>query len=337
MRRSRRASPGTRPRRCPARARPRCSQLGSPRRSPRTPPQALRLVAEALADSPRMLRAGGLRGGAAAPSRPDAQARDTAAALARRGPGRLPAAKRGGPARWPRRRALARTSPRTPSACWSSRSTTWRSVSGRTPSAAGAPLPRRPVSSPSRARSCRRSIPLVAYYRGYCEERLGRSGREDFALASRQSTRYVFPNRRESILVLRRALEVNPADATAHFLLGSLFLSGGQTEEALAEWEKARTPRSADSRAAPQHRPDAALRAPRRRRGRAARVRGGHERGSHERRALPGRRPGAEPARARRPRSGSRRCDAIPAASCRPALVYTLSLALGEAGRFGEA
>ena len=83
--------------------------------------------------------------------------------------------------------------------------------------------------------------PLVAYYRGYCEERLGRSGREDFALASRQSTRYVFPNRRESILVLRRALEVTPADATAHFLLGSLLLSGGQTEEALAEWQQART------------------------------------------------------------------------------------------------
>jgi tetratricopeptide (TPR) repeat protein len=82
--------------------------------------------------------------------------------------------------------------------------------------------------------------PLVAYYRGYCEERLGRSGSADFALASRQSTRYVFPNRPESMAVLRRALEVNPSDATAHFLLGSLFLSGGRTDDALAEWEKAR-------------------------------------------------------------------------------------------------
>ena len=82
--------------------------------------------------------------------------------------------------------------------------------------------------------------PLVAYYRGYCEERLGRSGSADFALAARQSTRYVFPNRPESMAVLRRALEVNPSDATAHFLLGSLFLSGGRTDDALAEWEKAR-------------------------------------------------------------------------------------------------
>ena len=82
--------------------------------------------------------------------------------------------------------------------------------------------------------------PLVAYYRGYCAEKTSRSGREDFALASRQSTRYVFPNRPESIAVLRRALEANPDDATAHFLLGSLLLSGGQADEALAEWERSR-------------------------------------------------------------------------------------------------
>jgi tetratricopeptide (TPR) repeat protein len=83
--------------------------------------------------------------------------------------------------------------------------------------------------------------PLVAYYRGYCAERMGRSGRADFALASRQSTRYVFPNRAESISVLRRALEADPLDATAHFLLGSLHLSGGKTDAALAEWERARS------------------------------------------------------------------------------------------------
>jgi tetratricopeptide (TPR) repeat protein len=82
--------------------------------------------------------------------------------------------------------------------------------------------------------------PLVAYYRGYCAEKEGRSGREDLALASRQSTRYVFPNRPESLVVLRRAVEVTPEDATAHFLLGSLRLSGGRTDDALAEWERAR-------------------------------------------------------------------------------------------------
>jgi len=83
--------------------------------------------------------------------------------------------------------------------------------------------------------------PLVAYYRGYCAEKMGRSGREDYALAARQSTRYVFPNRPESLVVLRRAVEVDPKDATAHFLLGSLHLSGGKTDAALAEWEQARS------------------------------------------------------------------------------------------------
>jgi tetratricopeptide (TPR) repeat protein len=82
--------------------------------------------------------------------------------------------------------------------------------------------------------------PLVAYYRGYCAEKAGRSGREDFALGSRQSTRYVFPNRPESIAVLSRALEAYPDDATARFLLGSLRLSGGKAAEALAEWERSR-------------------------------------------------------------------------------------------------
>jgi tetratricopeptide (TPR) repeat protein len=91
--------------------------------------------------------------------------------------------------------------------------------------------------------------PLVAYYRGYCAEKMGRPGREDFALApgredfalaTRQSTRYVFPNRPESLIVLHRAVEVDPKDATAHFLLGSLLLSGGQADAALAEWNEAR-------------------------------------------------------------------------------------------------
>jgi tetratricopeptide (TPR) repeat protein len=82
--------------------------------------------------------------------------------------------------------------------------------------------------------------PLVGYYRGYCAEKLGHPGREDFTLASHQSTRYVFPNRPESLVVLRRALEVDPRDATAHFLLGSLLLSGGLSDAALGEWETAR-------------------------------------------------------------------------------------------------
>jgi tetratricopeptide (TPR) repeat protein len=82
--------------------------------------------------------------------------------------------------------------------------------------------------------------PEVAYYRGFCREKLGGSGREDFGAASRMETAYVFPQRAETLPVLRRAIAVDPSDATAHFLLGSLYLSGGMAERAVDEWEAAR-------------------------------------------------------------------------------------------------
>jgi tetratricopeptide (TPR) repeat protein len=82
--------------------------------------------------------------------------------------------------------------------------------------------------------------PEVAYYRGYCRQKQGGSGAADFAAASKMSTRYVFPSRAESFPVFRAALEANPADATARYLLGSLYLSGGMAEAAQREWDQAR-------------------------------------------------------------------------------------------------
>ena len=84
------------------------------------------------------------------------------------------------------------------------------------------------------------SYPLIAYYRGYCRYALGEDGRADFAAASQMPLSYVFPNRQQTFDVLRQALSVNPQDASAHFLLGSLYLSGGMTEPALKEWQQAR-------------------------------------------------------------------------------------------------
>jgi len=83
--------------------------------------------------------------------------------------------------------------------------------------------------------------PLVVYYRGWCREKLGHSGRGDFEEAAMLSTRYVFPQRAGTYPVLKKALEVNPKDAVAHFLLGSLYAQSGAVDPAMREWEAARS------------------------------------------------------------------------------------------------
>jgi tetratricopeptide (TPR) repeat protein len=82
--------------------------------------------------------------------------------------------------------------------------------------------------------------PEVVYYRGYAREKQGGSGAADYAAASKLSTRYVFPSRAQSLAVFQRALAANPQDATAHFLLGTLFLASGRAPDAVQEWQEAR-------------------------------------------------------------------------------------------------
>jgi tetratricopeptide (TPR) repeat protein len=82
--------------------------------------------------------------------------------------------------------------------------------------------------------------PLVSYYRGYARQRLGQSPAEDFRAAAVQSTLYVHPYRASSYAVLRAAVEQNPADGTAHYLLGCLLFSSRATDQALAEWKLAK-------------------------------------------------------------------------------------------------
>ena len=85
------------------------------------------------------------------------------------------------------------------------------------------------------------AYPLIAYYRGYCRSRLGQDPEADYAQASKLPTTYVFPHRAESLDVLVDAVKRSPKDATAHFLLGSLYLSGGMADAALKAWEQARS------------------------------------------------------------------------------------------------
>ena len=82
--------------------------------------------------------------------------------------------------------------------------------------------------------------PLVVYFRGYCREKLGESPEKDYAQASRLSTLYIFPSRVEEQRALRAAIRKNEKDATARYLLGTWQFARGQTDAALAEWNRAR-------------------------------------------------------------------------------------------------
>jgi len=82
--------------------------------------------------------------------------------------------------------------------------------------------------------------PLVLYLSGYYREKLGEAGANDYALASQLSTLYVFPSTPEEKLALEAALRSNPADATAHALLGRWYFARSKTPEALREWKTAR-------------------------------------------------------------------------------------------------
>jgi tetratricopeptide (TPR) repeat protein len=80
---------------------------------------------------------------------------------------------------------------------------------------------------------------MLAYYRAYCREKLGQAAAADYETASHLPLLYVFPNQPDEITVLRAALTANPNDASAHFLLGSLWFSKGIVDPALEEWRRA--------------------------------------------------------------------------------------------------
>jgi tetratricopeptide (TPR) repeat protein len=94
------------------------------------------------------------------------------------------------------------------------------------------------VSEPGMPRP--EAYPLIVYYRGYCREMLHQDGSADFQAASQMPTTYVFPNRPESLDVLKSAIAANPKDANAHALLGDLYMSGGMEDAAMMEWNAAR-------------------------------------------------------------------------------------------------
>jgi len=82
--------------------------------------------------------------------------------------------------------------------------------------------------------------PIIAYFRGYCREKLGQSPAADYAAGSKLPTSYAFPSSAEELAVLSSAVRANPNDASAHYLLGTLYFARGLTDSALTEWTQAR-------------------------------------------------------------------------------------------------
>ncbi|MFH1068072.1 MAG: tetratricopeptide repeat protein, partial [Candidatus Glassbacteria bacterium] len=82
--------------------------------------------------------------------------------------------------------------------------------------------------------------PLVYYYLAWYDHRLGNEERAaaELAKGSALPTKYVFPNRLETIPVLDWALSVNPRDGHAYYFQGDLLRESFRAEEALAAWKK---------------------------------------------------------------------------------------------------
>ncbi len=85
--------------------------------------------------------------------------------------------------------------------------------------------------------------PLVHYYLGWLHDRAGNSAAAaaHYRLAGRMPADYCFPARLEEIAILRGARAANPADARVSYYLGNLLYDRRRYDEAIAEWERARS------------------------------------------------------------------------------------------------
>jgi len=85
-----------------------------------------------------------------------------------------------------------------------------------------------------------RSYPIIHYYAGWLNERLGdlNLATSYYASAAAAPTDYAFPFRFETIEILKAALQINPDDARAWYYMGNI-LYDHQPDIAISCWEQA--------------------------------------------------------------------------------------------------
>jgi tetratricopeptide (TPR) repeat protein len=85
------------------------------------------------------------------------------------------------------------------------------------------------------------SVPIILYALAYCRSQLNdhTEAQNFFRRASEADPKYCFPSRLDELIVLERALEVNPADGRAAYYLGNLLYDRRRHREAISLWERA--------------------------------------------------------------------------------------------------
>ncbi|MGA8593206.1 MAG: DUF5107 domain-containing protein [Bryobacteraceae bacterium] len=85
------------------------------------------------------------------------------------------------------------------------------------------------------------SVPMTLYALAHCRSQLSRhaEAKDLYLRASQSNPNYCFPSRVEEMIVLERALEVNPADARAAYYLGNFLYDRRRCDEAISSWEQA--------------------------------------------------------------------------------------------------
>lgn len=83
--------------------------------------------------------------------------------------------------------------------------------------------------------------PLLRYYAAYCNARIGNvsAAKDLYNKAESLDEGYCFPSRIDDIIVLEKAMELNPTGAKAYYYLGCLHYDRFNYDKAIALWEEA--------------------------------------------------------------------------------------------------